>query len=287
MHRITVVGQSGVDFRAVPADPFVQNDIDYVRALQPETSELFSRIKHDQTLYQLGKELPLTGMSPANVRVQVLDMNSDGRPQKVAEYLSKAGFYVLKIRPAPANLLHNQVRWAPDMHLQRQGSDAVPPRRPLRCMGQTFGPGGAIVVVVGPDFPPAAVARGSGPRFALARLGPHGRRDRHRARRPPGAAASDRRGEGALLAAARPDPGARGPRRRGRRRGRAADLAPRAPGERLPARRAPARACRTRPRWRTRPSRRTAASASRGSSRRPDGGGRRARTRCATGRRTS
>ena len=132
---------------------FVQNGIDYVRAQQPETSEIFSRIKNNQRLYQLGKELPLTGMSPANIRVQVLDMNSNGRAEKVAEYLSKAGFFLLKIRPAPPNLTHNQVRWAPDMHAQRKtlmqyvhGVHAV--------MGQTFGPGGAIVVVVGPDFPP-------------------------------------------------------------------------------------------------------------------------------------
>ena len=153
MQRITVVGQAGVDFRAVPAVPFVQNGIDYVRAQQPETSEIFSRIKNNQRLYQLGKELPLTGMSPANIRVQVLDMNSNGRAEKVAEYLSKAGFFLLKIRPAPPSLTHNQVRWAPDMHAQRKtlmqyvhGVHAV--------MGQTFGPGGAIVVVVGPDFPP-------------------------------------------------------------------------------------------------------------------------------------
>src|SRR5207249_1031072 len=83
MQRITVVGQAGVDFRAVPAVPFVQNNIDYVRALQPETSEIFSRIKQNQRLFQLGKELPSTGMSPANIRVEVLDLNSGGRAQKI------------------------------------------------------------------------------------------------------------------------------------------------------------------------------------------------------------
>jgi LCP family protein required for cell wall assembly len=152
MQRITVIGQEGVDFRAVPAVPFIQNGIDYVRAQEPETSEIFSRIKDNQRLYQLGKELPLTGMSPANIRVQVLDMNSNGRAEKIAEYLSQAGFFLLKIRPADPTLTHNQVRWAPDMHNQRAtlmkyltGVHAV--------QGQTFGPGGAIVVVVGPDFP--------------------------------------------------------------------------------------------------------------------------------------
>lgn len=153
MQHITVVGQAGVDFRAVPAVPFVQNGIDYVRALQPETQEIFSRIKNGQPLFKLGKELPSTGMTPANIRVEVLDMNSNGRAQKIYDYLSRAGFYMLKIRPAPANLTHNQVRWAPDMHAQRKtlmkymhGIHAV--------QGTTYGPGGAIVVVVGPDFPP-------------------------------------------------------------------------------------------------------------------------------------
>jgi LCP family protein required for cell wall assembly len=153
MQHITVVGQAGVDFRAIPAVPFVLNNIDYVRALEPETQEIFSRIKNNQPLFKLGKELPLTGMSPANIRVEVLDMNSNGRAQKVYDYLSRAGFYMLKIRPADPVLTHNQVRWAPDMHLQRaalmkyiHGVHAV--------KGTTFGPGGAIVVVVGPDFPP-------------------------------------------------------------------------------------------------------------------------------------
>jgi LCP family protein required for cell wall assembly len=153
MQRIDVMGQEGVDFRAVPAVPFVQNGIDYVRALQPETQEIFSRIKNDQRLYQLGKVLPSTGMSPANVRVQVLDMNSGGRAQKIADYLARAGFFLLKIRPAAPNLKHDQVRWAPDMHNQRK--TLMQYLHGIRAVqGETFGPGGAIVVVVGPDFPP-------------------------------------------------------------------------------------------------------------------------------------
>jgi hypothetical protein len=152
MQRITVVGQAGVDFRAVPAVPFVQNGIDYVRALQPETQEIFSRIKNGQRLFQLGKELPSTGMSPANIRVQVLDMNSGGRAQKVADYLSRAGFFLLKIRPAAPNLKHDQVRWAPDMHAQRQ--TLMQYLHGIRAVkGTTYAPGGAIAVVVGPDFP--------------------------------------------------------------------------------------------------------------------------------------
>jgi LCP family protein required for cell wall assembly len=153
MQHITVVGQAGVDFRAVPAVPFVQNGIDYVRALQPETQEIFSRIKEGQPLFKLGKELPSTGMTPANIRVEVLDMNSNGRAQKIYDYLSRAGFYMLKIRPAPANLTHNQVRWAPDMHAQRK--TLMKYMHGVRAVqGTTYGPGGAIVVVVGPDFPP-------------------------------------------------------------------------------------------------------------------------------------
>ena len=152
MNRITLVGQSGVDFRAVSATPFVQNNIDYVRALQPETSELFSRIKKDKPLHSLGQALPLTGMSPANVRVQVYDMSSNGEAQQVNDYLAKAGFHMLKIAPAPANFKHNQVRWAPDMHLQQAA--LMPFLHGVHwVMGKTFGPGGVITVVVGPDFP--------------------------------------------------------------------------------------------------------------------------------------
>jgi LCP family protein required for cell wall assembly len=152
MHRITVVGQAGVDFRAVSATPFVQNNIDYVRALQPETTELFNRIKHDKALHSLGLALPLTGMSPANVKIEVLDANSNGQAQQVASYLSKAGFHVEKIAPAPQNLFRNQVRWTSDMHLQRE--TLLPFLKGVHwVMGKTFGPRGDIVVVVGPTFP--------------------------------------------------------------------------------------------------------------------------------------
>ena len=102
--------------------------------------------------HSLGQALPLTGMSPANVRVEVFDANSNGKAQDVATFLSKAGFHVVKVAPAPPNLFRNQVRWAPDMHLQRatllqyiHGVHWV--------VGKTFGPGGVITIVVGPTFP--------------------------------------------------------------------------------------------------------------------------------------
>jgi LCP family protein required for cell wall assembly len=152
LDRMTVVGQSGVDFRAVSATPFVQNNIDYVRALQPETSELFTRIKKDKALHSLGLALPLTGMSPANVRVEVFDANSGGKAQDLASFLSKAGFHVVKVAPAPTNLFRNQVRWAPDMHLQRATLSQFV-KNVHWVQGKTFGPGGVITIVVGPTFP--------------------------------------------------------------------------------------------------------------------------------------
>jgi len=152
MNRLDSLGQSGVDFRAVPAVPFTLNGIDYVRALEPETSELFSRIKNDQPLYELGKALPLTGMSPAAIRVQVFDANSNGLAQEVATYLSRSGFNVLGVQPAPAGLTRSEIRWAPDQH--EQLATLLRHLRKLKTVrGTTYAPGGAIVVVVGPRFP--------------------------------------------------------------------------------------------------------------------------------------
>jgi LCP family protein required for cell wall assembly len=153
LNRLDSVGQTGVDFRAVPAVPFTQNGIDYVRALQPETTELFNRIKNDQPLYQLGKALPLTGMSPATVRVQVFDLNSGGKAQQVASYLSRAGFNVVGVQPAPEGVGGSEIRWAPDEHEQLRTLLRYI-HHVKRVQGSTFGPGGTIVVVVGPGFPP-------------------------------------------------------------------------------------------------------------------------------------
>jgi len=160
MNQMDVQGQAGVDFRAVPAVPFTLNGIDYVRALEPETKEIFSRIKNDQPLYMLGRVLPLTGMSPANVRVQIYSRGTSARPQEIAGYLSKAGFNVLPILPAPPNLDKNEVRWQPDGHYQRQTvSHYIRGVKYIR--GTTYGPGGAVVIVVGAHFPAQAGASSS------------------------------------------------------------------------------------------------------------------------------
>jgi LCP family protein required for cell wall assembly len=152
LSKLGEVGQNGVDFRVVPAVPFVQNGIDYVRALQPETTEIFQRIKSGEALFRLGKAEPLTGMSPADIRVQVFDRNSNGKAQRVAEYLSKAGFNVLPILPSPANLIRNQIRWPPDGHQQR--STLVQYLGGVKVIrGHTFGPAGAVIVVVTRTFP--------------------------------------------------------------------------------------------------------------------------------------
>jgi LCP family protein required for cell wall assembly len=152
LSRLADVGQNGVDFRVVPAVPFVQNGIDYVRALQPETTEIFDRIQSGEALFRLGKAEPLTGMSPADIRVQVFDRNSNGKAERVAEYLSKAGFNVLPILPSPANLIRSQIRWPPDGHQQR--STLVEYLGGVKVIrGHTFGPAGAVIVVVTRTFP--------------------------------------------------------------------------------------------------------------------------------------
>ena len=158
MNEMDMQGQTGVDFRAIPATPFTQGGVDYVRALEPETTEIFSRIKHDQPLYQLGRELPLTGMSPANVRIQVYSLGSSSRADQIAGYLAKAGFNVLPVEPAPSNLIHNQVRWAPDQHAERTTASHYI-RGVKYVRGDTYGPGGTLVIVVGPNFPAQAGAR--------------------------------------------------------------------------------------------------------------------------------
>jgi len=150
--KLSGLGQNGVIFRAAPATPVVVGGVDYVQLVQPQASQLFQRIRTGERLGSIGVELPGTQISPANVSVQVLDANSNGKAQLVLQFLQRAGFDVAPtIIAAPASLTKSEILWA-------RGSS-----NPARVVGSyissvrivhvpTFAQSVDVTVVVGPDF---------------------------------------------------------------------------------------------------------------------------------------
>lgn len=107
--KLDSIGQSGVAFRALPAVPVTIGGIDYVELQQPQASRIFSRLRHNQNLGNLGKGL-IGVVSPAQISVRIYDANSGGNAQKLATYLGQAGFDVLPVQTAPSKFLNSKAQ---------------------------------------------------------------------------------------------------------------------------------------------------------------------------------
>ncbi len=120
--RLGKLGRRHVSFRIVPAVPVQVSGVDYLQLLQPQASRLFERMRDGRPLGSIGREAPLTPLSPANVTVQVLDADSHGRVAQVVQYLQRAGFVVLPVKPAPPELTRSEILWG---HGEAKGKEVV------------------------------------------------------------------------------------------------------------------------------------------------------------------
>jgi hypothetical protein len=140
-----------VTFRIVPSVPVAINGVDYVQLLQPQAGHLFTRLRQGRAPGDLGVDAPLTRISPANVTVQVLDAGAAGASQRVASYLQRAGFVVLPIEPAPAELTTSEILWnvqsAEEKEVVASYLTLVPPKR-----DRAHTTGATVTVVIAPDF---------------------------------------------------------------------------------------------------------------------------------------
>ena len=118
----------------------------------PVHSKLLSKIRHNVRLGSLGKELPGTPVSPADVTVRILDAHSGGKAAKVAAYFQKAGFLVLPVTPAPRWLGSTTVLlWAPAKSAEEGVVSAY--LQDVRAENKSGITNGADVTLsVGPDF---------------------------------------------------------------------------------------------------------------------------------------
>jgi len=83
------------DFRAVPGTPegiYVDGVYTSIVRMAPEARELFRRLREGEPLGELGRELPLTPPSPANIRVGVFDAGAGRAARRVLARLARGGY---------------------------------------------------------------------------------------------------------------------------------------------------------------------------------------------------
>jgi LCP family protein required for cell wall assembly len=131
--------------------PVTIDGIDYVDAIQPAMDRLFRRIAEGKRLGSLGKEAPLTPISPGSISVQVLDAGSGGKVDDVIRYLQRAGFVVLPVAAAPPDLTRTQLLWAKRAPKEKTVVASYLPNVPI-LSDQAHTGGADVTVVIGPDF---------------------------------------------------------------------------------------------------------------------------------------
>ena len=94
--QLNGVNTGAADFRSVPTTTggiYVNGQyLSIVSAVQPAANDLFRALREGRPLGDLGKELPQTPPSPANVAVEVVDHRSLGEALAVLDTLTQGGF---------------------------------------------------------------------------------------------------------------------------------------------------------------------------------------------------
>jgi LCP family protein required for cell wall assembly len=148
--QLADVGQGNVEFRVVPAVPTAPIDgVDYVELQQPAASKFFASLKAGRSLGKLGQGFQYTPFSPAQITVQVFDLNSGGKAALVAAYLKRAGFGVIGVAPAQAGMTTTEILYGlAGTKLHTVVASYLPQFRVAFTQGGTSG--AAVYVVVGP-----------------------------------------------------------------------------------------------------------------------------------------
>jgi LCP family protein required for cell wall assembly len=149
--KLATLGEEGVTFRVVPAVPVDIGGISYVQLVQPQASDLFTRIRTGKTLGRLGVELAGTPISPANITVRLYDAGSNGKAAQVMAYLQKAGFVVQAPEPASSAYTTSVVLWRPAGRQAEQVILAYLNGLPHKFDRHATS-GADVAVVIGPDF---------------------------------------------------------------------------------------------------------------------------------------
>jgi LCP family protein required for cell wall assembly len=149
--KLATVGQEGVAFRVVPSVPVDINGVSYVQMVQPRARILFYRIRQGRDLGSYGKAIVSTPISPAQITIRLLDAGSGGKAQQVQAYLQKAGFVVLPVAPAPANITSTRLLYGEGRGKQEAVVSSYLATVPV-VFDAAAASGADVTVVIGSDF---------------------------------------------------------------------------------------------------------------------------------------
>ncbi|MBI4261455.1 MAG: LCP family protein [Actinobacteria bacterium] len=157
------IGTGAVDFRAVPGTVGWEGEKSVVH-VDPEAETLFRRLRQGKPLGPIGVQLESTRLSPANVRLEVVDDGAGGTAAEVHSLLTDAGFAVLGAgSDVPAGVEGSAIVFRGG---RRVAADVVArflPELPLLRAPGALPEGVDVVVVIGPDYAgPSIVASPSG-----------------------------------------------------------------------------------------------------------------------------
>jgi LCP family protein required for cell wall assembly len=150
--KLSSLGQKGVTFRVVPAVPVTIGGVSYVQLVEPQASSLFSKIRRGRALGRLGLESASTPISPANVKIKVLDAGGGAAVDEVVAYLRKAGFVVLGPEAAPTEVTSTVLAWGPRKADQEHVASAYLTGIPIR-FDKDLAQAADVALVVAADFP--------------------------------------------------------------------------------------------------------------------------------------
>lgn len=141
-------GASGsVDFRVVPSAPDPE-DPGFVLADVARTAELFRRLKSGEPLGSIGAAQPGTEVSPAAIKVKILDASSGGKAKQVEAILLGAGFRVLGVEKAPPSFTKSGLYYRPGREQKAETVAGFFPKLvPREGAGAPFATADVVVVI--------------------------------------------------------------------------------------------------------------------------------------------
>lgn len=146
-------GSSTLDFRVVPATPQDIDGVSYVVAQQPETDELFQRLRRREPLGDIGKVLLQTALSPAQVVVQARDAGASEEAAETTAFLRRAGFQVPEPSSAPTGYEESVILYRPGSEENAEVVQGYFDQLEMQqAPPELFGDTTQVLVIVAPDF---------------------------------------------------------------------------------------------------------------------------------------